>query len=56
MAYGLEGGDLALATRDVVDDKASSGLSSVLVVDEIPDSSQYEELRTSEKKKYLLGI
>jgi len=36
MAYGFEGGDLALATRDVVDDKASSGLSSVLVVEEVP--------------------
>jgi len=36
LAYGLEGGDLALASRDVVDDKASGGLSSVLVVEEIP--------------------
>jgi len=56
MAYGLEGRDLALASRDVVDDKASSGLSSVLVVEEVPTSSQFDELRTSDREKYLLGI
>jgi hypothetical protein len=42
MAYGLEGGDLALTTRDVVDDEASSGLTGVLVVEEIPDLCQYK--------------
>jgi hypothetical protein len=40
MAYGLEGGDLALTTGDVVDDEASSGLTGVLIVEEIPDQCQ----------------
>lgn len=55
-AHRLEGGDLALAARHVVDDKTSSGLSGVLVVEKIPHSSQYEEIRTFDRKKYLLGI
>jgi hypothetical protein len=37
MAYGLEGGDLTLATGDVVDYEASGSLAGVLVVEEIPD-------------------
>lgn len=38
MTYGLEGGDLAFTARNVVHDEASSGLTSVLVVEEIPGS------------------
>jgi hypothetical protein len=42
MAYWLEGRYLTLATGDVVDDETSSGLASVLIIEELPDACQYE--------------
>lgn len=56
LAYGLEGCDLALATGDVVNNEASSGLASVLVVEKIPMIYQYKERLTVHWNVYLLGI
>lgn len=56
LAYGLEGCDLAFATRDVVNNEASSGLASVLVIEEIPISYQCKQRLTVDWNDYLLGI
>ena len=56
LAYGLEGCDLALATGDVVNNEASSGLAGVFVVEQIPISYQYKERLTVDRNTYLLGI
>ena len=56
LTYGFEGCDLALATRDVVNDEASSSLAGVFVVEQIPISYQYKERLTVDRNTYLLGI